>query len=278
MERVSGMSLDVELSMGPLPADRAAPIVAQLARTLSLVHGDGVVHGDVKPGNVLLGPGDQVTLTDFGVASPTRTRHRDVAHGTPPYLSPEQVRGRRVTPATDVYALGLVLLECLTGVRAFPGTPEVSAMARLEGGPLVPRSVPSNLAALVRDMTALDPVRRPTADQVAARLHARHAGTETALLTAGVPTQPVSTESKPWWLLVGTSLVAVTAVLAMTGPRHTGYQGQVPAPAPAAPTAAARAPSPHVARTITPSPHKAAPVAVAPAPKPVKGHSHRKHH
>ncbi len=173
MERVQGLSLDVELDLGPLPAQRAAHIVSQVARTLSFVHGDGVVHGDVKPGNILLGPHDHATLTDFGVASPDRTRYPDVAHGTPPYLSPEQARGRTLSPATDVYALGLVLLECVTGTRAFPGSPEAAAAARLHGGPLIPRSVPADLAALVRDMTALDPVRRPTAGQVATRLESR---------------------------------------------------------------------------------------------------------
>jgi serine/threonine protein kinase len=266
MERINGLSLDVELSMGPLPADRAARIVAQLAQTLSLVHADEVVHGDVKPGNILLGPHDHVTLTDFGVASPAQTRYRDVAHGTPPYLSPEQVRGRRVTPATDVYAMGLVLLECLTGVRAFPGTPEASARARLAAGPFVPRTVPSDLAALVRDMTSLEPVRRPSTAQVAARLETRTPRADTLLLTTGPPTQPVRTDSKPWWLFVGVALLVVTAALAVTGPDRGG----VPSPSTVTP-------APPVVRTSAPTPRAAA-VVPAPAPKPVKGHGHHKHH
>lgn len=191
MELVAGVSLDTELGFGPLSERRARDVVSQLARTLSLVHGDGVVHGDIKPGNVLLGPRDRVTLTDFGVAGTTRTRHRDVVLGTPQYLSPEQVRGRPVTPATDVYALGLVLLECLTATRAFAGTPESAAVARLRGGPVVPATVPRDLAALVQDMTALEPVRRPTAAQVAARLDAYPARADTTLLTVGPATQPV---------------------------------------------------------------------------------------
>src|SRR5690349_18377117 len=86
MERVDGVSLATELGLGPLTPSRTRQVVGQLARTLSLVHADGVVHGDVKPGNVLLGPGDRVTLADFGVAGPTSTQHRDVALGTPHYL------------------------------------------------------------------------------------------------------------------------------------------------------------------------------------------------
>jgi serine/threonine protein kinase len=276
MERIAGLSLDVELGMGPLTVERTARIGAQLARTLSLVHADGIVHGDVKPGNILLGPDDHATLSDFGVAGPTQTRRRDLTHrtvtqGTPPYLSPEQVRGRRITPATDVYALGLVLLECLTGVRAFPGTPEASALARLERGPRVPSTVPADLGRLVRDMTEPDPVRRPTAGQVAARLETRTSRADTLLLATGPATQPLSTESKPWWLFVGVALLAATAALAMTGPEQRGSQGGVPAQAPT-PTATAPAPQ----DTPTAAPSRPAP-AVAPARGPAKGHGHRKH-
>jgi serine/threonine protein kinase len=176
MERVRGLSLAQELRDGPLSPDRAVGLCTQLAHTLACVHADGVVHGDVKPANLLVGPGDVVTLTDFGTARPTSTQHRDLAPGTPPYLSPEQVRGLPLTPATDVYAAGLLLLECLTGNRAFPGPPEASVRARLEGGPPVPGYVVPDLAALVRRMTSLDPDERPTAAQVAAQLVLRAAG------------------------------------------------------------------------------------------------------
>ncbi|HUR14924.1 MAG TPA: serine/threonine-protein kinase [Mycobacteriales bacterium] len=191
MERVHGRSLAQELRDGPLAPDRAVRLCAQLARTLACVHGDGVVHGDVKPANVLVGLGDVVTLTDFGTASPDGARHRDLAHGTVPYLSPEQVRGDALTAATDVYAAGLLLLECLTGRRAFPGPVEAAARARLEAGPLVPTYVARDLAALVRRMTALDPTERPSAEQVAEELDTRHARPTAvmALTAAGPPTR-----------------------------------------------------------------------------------------
>jgi serine/threonine protein kinase len=272
MERVDGVSLDTELGLGPLTPRRAREVVAQLARTLSLVHDDGIVHGDVKPGNVLLGPGDRVTLTDFGVAGPTRTVRQDVALGTPHYLSPEQVRGRPVTPATDVYALGLVLLECLTATRAYPGPPASAAAARLHRAPTVPSYVPVDLAALIREMTDLDPVRRPSAAAVAARVEGTAERADTALLTVGPPTQPIATDARPWMALVGAALLAVVLGLAVTGPSARSADRESPAPVPtkASPTA-----------TPTPSPRVVPAVqraTKAPAPVHHKKRGHGKHH
>jgi serine/threonine protein kinase len=122
MELVDGPSLARVLQDGALPRGRAVRIVSQLAHTLALVHADGIVHGDVKPANVLLAAGDRVVLADFGVAQPSLSAPADVVLGTPQYLSPEQVRGQPVTAATDVYATGLVLLECLTGRPGYPGS------------------------------------------------------------------------------------------------------------------------------------------------------------
>jgi serine/threonine protein kinase len=233
----------------------------------------------VKPANVLVGPGDVVTLTDFGTASPSRTRHRDLAHGTPPYLSPEQVRGRPLTPATDVYAAGLVLFECLTGVRAFPGPPESAARARLEGGPIVPTYVASDLAALVRRMTALDPAERPSAEQVAEELE-RRSTTRTSVLpaavAAGPPTQRVPTEGHGWWLAVGGLLLALTLLLSLTGPNRHDAVAERAAPAVDVPSPTPRAVAP------TPTPSATHRVATAPvrqaATRVTKGHKrHGKH-
>ena len=263
MERVDGVSLDHELGMGPLTPRRTRDVVGQLARTLSLVHADDVVHGDVKPGNVLLGAGDRVTLTDFGVAGPSRTQHRDVAVGTPHYLSPEQVRGRPITPATDVYALGLVLLECLTAMRAYPGPATSAAVARLHRAPSIPSYVPADLAALVREMTDLDPERRPTAAQVAARLEGTTRAADTVLIATGLPTQPMATEGRQWWALVGAALLAVVLGLAVTGPASRSSDSQGPAPV-STPRTSSPSPTPRVVpaakrvvRTPTPAPHHA---------------------
>ena len=98
-----------------------------------------MIHRDVKPGNVLLGADGQVKLADFGIARLIGDTMRNTltgqAIGTPAYLAPEQVRGQEITPAVDVYSLGLVLLEGLTGERAYPGPPVEAAMARLSTPP-----------------------------------------------------------------------------------------------------------------------------------------------
>ncbi len=99
-----------------------------------MVHARGLVHRDIKPGNILLTATGEPKLSDFGIARALHaervTSSADVL-GTAPYLSPEQARGRDVGPATDIYALGLVLLECLTGHREYPGPAVEAAVARL---------------------------------------------------------------------------------------------------------------------------------------------------
>ena len=109
------------------------------------MHGQGLVHRDVKPANVLIGSDAGVHLADFGIArivdSAHVTRTGDVL-GTPAYFAPEQVSGEPVGPAADVYALGLVLLECLTGRREYDGTSLEVAMARLNRQPEIPTTLP----------------------------------------------------------------------------------------------------------------------------------------
>ena len=264
MELVEGHSLAEELRDGPMSRERAAAVVGRLATTLSLVHADDVVHGDVKPANVLLGNDGAVTLADFGVAGAPDQRPRDVVHGTPQYLSPEQVRGRPITAASDVYALGLVLLECLTGTTTYPGDATAAAAARLDHDPPIPTWVDPALATLVREMTSRTPVRRPTAAQVAHRLQGRGAPHETQLLALPM-TQPYRPEGRPWWLAVAGAVVGLTVLLAVTGPSPEAY-APPPAPSPSAPAP----PAPRA----TPSPVVKAPVV---APVQAKGKGHKKH-
>jgi eukaryotic-like serine/threonine-protein kinase len=179
MELVEGPNLAV-VCKSPCDSERVESIGAQVAETLDFVHSRGIVHRDVKPGNVLLGQSGHVKLADFGIARLvdqdsgfTRT---GFAMGTVAYASPEQVRGETVTGASDVYSFGLVLLEALTGRREFDGNDLVAAQARLLRPPRIQDDLPHNWPLLLREMTALDVADRPTAAQVAARIRSWHTG------------------------------------------------------------------------------------------------------
>lgn len=173
MEFVDGPTLAGRILRGPIPEDVVATVAGDLADALHVVHAAGVVHRDIKPSNVLLRtspvPGEEfrAKLADFGIAylvDSTRLTTPGLLIGTAAYVSPEQVRGAAPTPAADIYALGLVLLESLTGVRAFAQkTPHEAALARLSQAPPVPAHLGSEWAALLTSMTAAEPADRPSA-------------------------------------------------------------------------------------------------------------------
>ena len=176
MELVEGTTLARVISDGPLPADEVAAIGVQLAAALAYVHACGVVHRDVKPANVLVrgaGPTRTANLTDFGVArlvDSTRLTVQGTTLGTANYLSPEQATGDVVGPASDVYALGLVLLEALTGRVAYPGSGVEAAIVRLHRPPELPSWLGPQWRALITAMTAFDAADRPDAAEVERRL------------------------------------------------------------------------------------------------------------
>ena len=179
MQLVEGDTLAQELARGPLGPDRAARYGAALADALAYVHAQGFVHRDVKPANVLIAGDGRVHLADFGIArlvdSAHVTKTGDVL-GTPAYFAPEQVSGGPVGPAADVYALGVMVLECLTGKRPFEGTAMEVAMARLHRDPELPATLPSAWRDLLAAMTTRDPERRITAAQAADAFRAIAAG------------------------------------------------------------------------------------------------------
>jgi len=171
---VEGPTLAERLEAGPLDADEVRRLGARLADALAHVHQGGIVHRDLKPANVLLGA-DGPRLADFGIARAvdgTAVTGTGYVVGTAAYLAPEQVRGEWVGPEADVYALGLVLLESLTGRREYPGALVESATARLHRPPSIPDGLPASLHTAIQAATALDPAARPTAAQVAALLTA----------------------------------------------------------------------------------------------------------
>ncbi|GHE99399.1 serine/threonine protein kinase [Streptomyces griseoluteus] len=175
MELVTGRTLRECLASGPLSPRRVAELGAALARALAHVHDAGIVHRDIKPSNVLLDASGAPHLADFGIArlvNATRHTASDVLIGTAAYLAPEQVMGREIRPAADIYALGLVLLECLKGELEYAGTPLEAAVARMHRSPVVPDSLPPGLARLLHAMTAQDETTRPDAPSCASALSA----------------------------------------------------------------------------------------------------------
>ena len=183
MELVVGETLADAVLRGPLGSERTAQVGRVLAEALAHVHGEGLVHRDVKPANVLLGRDGRVRLTDFGIArlvDAAKVTATGLTVGTASYLSPEQVMGTHVGPLSDVYSLGLVLLECLTGRREYPGNAIEVALARLNRQPVVPETLPSGWPGLLTSMTARESGPRPTAYEAARELAAISAGGEAA--------------------------------------------------------------------------------------------------
>ena len=177
MELIEGPSLAEQIAQGPLPEASVREIGIQLADGLAYVHAQGMVHRDVKPENILLGidrSDDDHTvrarLSDFGIVrllGSERLTSVNFTLGTASYLAPEQARGSAVDPPADIYSLGLVLLEALTGQRMFEGPPLEAAMARLSQRPQVPAGLPEPWPGLLHAMTEFDPAMRPNATTVA---------------------------------------------------------------------------------------------------------------
>jgi eukaryotic-like serine/threonine-protein kinase len=241
---VEGPTLAERIATGPPLAPGAVRrLGAQLADALAYVHAAGIVHRDVKPANVLLGGGGRPRLADFGIAralDATAATADGCVVGTAAYLAPEQVRGEVVAPATDVYALGLVLLEALTGRREFPGLAVESATARLYRSPAVPADLPGGLGPVLAAMTQDDPGRRPTAAAIAAALAADPASPAAALQPA-TPARPRVVHGRHRMGRPGARPVSCIALAALTGLVAMLSVAAAPAPpaAPAAPVTAA---------------------------------------
>ena len=189
MELVDGPTIRDLLDRGPFEPAAVARIGAQLADVLACVHAHDVVHRDIKPSNVLVDEHGDCHLTDFGVARALGSAHLTASGelvGTVAYLAPEQVTDVDVGPAADLYALGLLLLECLTGRTEYTGTTAEAAVARLNRPPRIPAALPSPWHTLLTAMTAQDPSARPDAARCAEVLRAIAQG-RTAVLEVAIP-------------------------------------------------------------------------------------------
>ncbi|PZE26009.1 MULTISPECIES: protein kinase [unclassified Curtobacterium] len=193
MELVPGEALSTLLEREhTLPVDKVLDIVAQTANALQAAHAVGLVHRDIKPGNLLITPDGRVKITDFGIAriaDQVPLTATGQVMGTVQYLSPEQASGHPASPSTDIYSLGIVAYECLAGKRPFTGESQVAiAMAHInEQPPELPASIPEPVRDLVMSCIAKKPADRPaTAANLARAAQALRRG-DVAAATVAVP-------------------------------------------------------------------------------------------
>jgi eukaryotic-like serine/threonine-protein kinase len=200
MELVQGEPLSRLLADGrPLDHEAVRDLLAQAGDALAAAHSAGIVHRDVKPANLMVTPGGRLKITDFGIARAADgvgITQTGTVMGTAQYLAPEQARGERATPASDVYALGVVAFECLSGRRPFEAESQVAtALAHIQQPvPELPADVPADLAAVVRRALAKEPGER-YADGAAIAAALRGQGGPIAAPPPAVPPTGPATEA-----------------------------------------------------------------------------------
>ncbi|MHA7263215.1 serine/threonine-protein kinase [Arthrobacter sp. TMN-37] len=280
MEYIPGPDLGALLRTGPLPPAGARHVGLDLSRALHHIHHRGVIHRDIKPSNILTRdaePGSGVftyLLTDFGIArffdGGGMTATGQVI-GSAAYFSPEQARGEVVGTATDIYSLGLVLIECLTGERAFPGTGVESALARLHRSPSIPSCAGAGMGDLLAAMTLDDPAARPDARAVATALaELDGAGAGAAVSAVPVPPEPTRAVPLPAAPATGPGSAPETAPMSAVPPVDlpTAALPAAGAPTTSLPAAAPTTALPAAASRTTALPVPTAAVPAAPAAPP----------
>lgn len=223
---------------GPLPQDEALRLMAQVADALCAAHEAGVVHRDLKPGNIMLtssGALTHATVLDFGIAAllesdPVEGERPEItqgehAPGTPHYMAPEQLQGER-SPQIDIYAWGLVLLECITGDYAVPERSPLKAYAwQLSNTPLpLPEALQgSPLGELLLEATHKDPAQRfATASQLLDAIH--------ALDHRPMPALPPALAPRPRAVVLGLALIVAVSLIVVLWPRAASQHATPPSP------------------------------------------------
>ncbi|MCC9194801.1 protein kinase [Arthrobacter sp. zg-Y916] len=175
MELVPGQPLSTIIEREKvLSPDRTLSIIGQTATALAVAHRQGLVHRDVKPGNLLILPDGRVKITDFGIArlaDQVPLTATGQVMGTAQYLAPEQATGQQATGSSDIYALGVIGYELLAGTRPFSGESQIAiALAQVnDTPPPLPESIPTPVRALIMSMLAKDPADRPADAEALAR-------------------------------------------------------------------------------------------------------------
>jgi serine/threonine-protein kinase len=196
MEYLSGATLRDVMNKGPIPLELALDTATQMAEALAFAHEHGVIHRDIKPANVVItGQHGRVKLTDFGIAHLLNSDHTQTGQmlGSPRYMSPEQAMGREIDGHSDIFSLGAVLYEMLTGQYAFDGDSLPAIVYRVIHETSVPAAslrpeLPAALAGLLARMLDKNPQVRPDARDVVNALH-------TLALAPGAPQAPASPPS-----------------------------------------------------------------------------------
>jgi len=223
LEYIPGTTLAERIAGEPIALEQALGIGRQVADAVSAAHAQGVIHRDLKPGNIKITPEGRVKVLDFGLAKAyaSQSANSDVTVtqpgrviGTPTYLSPEQARGKPTDQRTDIWSFGCILYEMLTGHSPFEGETVTDSLARvIEREPdwaLLPPDTPTNIRALLRQCLEKDPERRLekialAGDEISAALEKNATG---ALLATAA-------KSRPWAALVGVSIITLLLALAL---------------------------------------------------------------
>ncbi|MEV4641796.1 serine/threonine-protein kinase [Actinoplanes sp. NPDC049548] len=239
MELLTGETLAARVERAPLAWPDAARIGRDVADALAAAHASGVVHRDIKPGNVMLTPAG-VKILDFGISALTGEPDDDesgITFGTPAYVAPERLDGKPAEPATDVYGLGVLLFEMVTGDPPYPvDTWEELATARAHGPTPLRPGLPAPFRVLVTDCLLDEPGRRPSAEEVSDRLAAttdepappRHSGRWRVAVSAGIAA--VLATAAGTVVLIGPSVRDAPPVLAPPPATVTATPSVAPSP------------------------------------------------